>query len=45
MLSFAEGQRDLSAWGILPPEESNAVVQKTIAEVVLPGLANFGVQF
>lgn len=34
---------DFSAWGILPPEKAKAIMQKTVNEIILPGLRAFGI--
>ena len=43
MLSSAEGKQDLSEFGILPPVQAQNLMRLTIANIVLPGLAKYGV--
>lgn len=44
MLNQDENQVDLSNWGILSPARSTYLMTQTIKQIILPGLAQYGIQ-
>lgn len=43
LVRASETGLDLSAWGILPPRRAREVVSRAVSDVILPGLARFGI--
>ncbi len=44
MIGISNKQTDLSRWGILLAHRANTIMQDTIANVIQPGLKEFGIQ-
>lgn len=44
MTSESSVNGDLSAYGILPPQEVQKVFLQTVHDVISPGLARFGIE-